>query len=178
MSNVQDEYSEFINAVNFFIHPDYETDDDVNLDWDFAILVLENPVTNPNIGTIGLAGVTTTVTTDDVLISLGWGDSEDRGEGNFGLDYPHELQFFELNLLTDDQCDDIFGDEYDGDIQMCADSPLASGESFKSTNLPFQYLEHVKFLPIESLNFSSLMHCYFRVSFQQFALVIPAVLCF
>jgi trypsin len=78
------------------------------------IVVLDNEVSNPAVGIVGLAGSNTPLNPGDSLTVIGFGATSEGGNGS------DVLQEVDVPYVSDSDCRGVYGSGFESDVMFCA----------------------------------------------------------
>ena len=100
-------------------HPEYN---DFTLFKDIMIVKLSQPVTNPNVAMVGLAGDSTSLSTGETLTVIGFGATSEDGPGS------DTLKEVDVDYVSANTCSGVYGGQFESSVMFCAGGTAAGGE--------------------------------------------------
>jgi trypsin len=112
--------AENIDVVRQIPHPNYDSNSEA---YDFMILKLGNPVSNPSLTPIAVNSFQSNPANNDVLTVIGFGTTSEGGYGS------SRLQEVNVNYIDYETCNDLYNGDIVDSVMLCAGVPGGGKDS-------------------------------------------------
>jgi trypsin len=112
--------AQYIGVEREVPHPSYDRNSEA---YDFMLVKLVNPVTNPNLTPIAVNSLRSNPANDDVLTVIGFGATSEGGYGS------SRLQEVNVNYIDYETCNELYDGDIVDSVMLCAGVPGGGKDS-------------------------------------------------